>query len=223
MQSRIVAFAAGALMLSICASIPAAAQTAQQSRMKSCAEEWRGLKAQNQTAGRSYRDFQKECLAKHEPAPTNVGSTTPPAAGSRTAQESRMSACAQEWQAAKRANQTAGRTYREFQRECLSKNEPAAPSTTGSAQQPAPAPLPRAPARSRTSLPSATAGAATPDEAQRSCPSDDVVWANTATKVYHFSSSKRYGHTKHGAYMCRSESDRAGYRAARNEKPPAGR
>src|SRR5262249_37443580 len=50
------------------------------------------------------------------------------------------------------------------------------------------------------------------------CPTDTVVWANLESKIYHFSGSRDYGHTKRGAYMCERES--AGFRAAKNEKHP---
>lgn len=58
-------------------------------------------------------------------------------------------------------------------------------------------------------------------DAKHHCPSDLVVWANTESKVYHYSGSTDYGKTKQGAYMCQKESDGDGFRAARNEKPPA--
>jgi hypothetical protein len=42
-------------------------------------------------------------------------------------------------------------------------------------------------------------------------PGDPVVWENTSTKVYHLSGDKYYGNTKHGAYVCQSAADGAGY------------
>jgi hypothetical protein len=57
--------------------------------------------------------------------------------------------------------------------------------------------------------------------AKSHCPSDLVVWANTKSKVYHFAGTRNYGKTKQGAYMCQKEGDSAGFRAAKNEKPPA--
>ena len=44
-----------------------------------------------------------------------------------------------------------------------------------------------------------------------------VVWANPRSKVYHASSSKSYGKTKRGAYMCEKEATSAGFHAP---KPP---
>jgi hypothetical protein len=46
---------------------------------------------------------------------------------------------------------------------------------------------------------------------------------NPATKVYHFSGSRFYGQTRTGKYMCRSESEQAGFRAAKNERAPESR
>jgi hypothetical protein len=42
---------------------------------------------------------------------------------------------------------------------------------------------------------------------------------NTKSGIYHFAGSRDYGHTKQGAYMCRSDADKVG-RAAKNEKAP---
>jgi hypothetical protein len=49
---------------------------------------------------------------------------------------------------------------------------------------------------------------------------DPVVWANTESHIYHYATSKTYGHTKVGAYMCEKETAEAGVRAAKNEKHP---
>jgi hypothetical protein len=84
--------------------------------------------------------------------------------------------------------------------------------------------------RSTTPQPSTgatNAPATAPDQfqteasARQHCPSDNVVWANTKSKIYHYAGTKDYGKTKQGAYMCQQDGDRSGYRAAKNEKPPA--
>lgn len=56
----------------------------------------------------------------------------------------------------------------------------------------------------------------TEQAAQSHCPSDTVVWLNTSSGVYHEKGMRWYGHTKHGAYVCRKEADAAGYRDTRN-------
>ena len=57
-------------------------------------------------------------------------------------------------------------------------------------------------------------------EAKTSCPTDNVVWVNLRSKVYHTSTSKSYGKTKSGAYMCEKESTAAGFRAPKGAKKP---
>jgi hypothetical protein len=52
--------------------------------------------------------------------------------------------------------------------------------------------------------------------AQKHCPSDTVVWLNTATGVYHEKGMRWYGNTKAGSYVCRAEADNAGDRDTRN-------
>lgn len=58
----------------------------------------------------------------------------------------------------------------------------------------------------------------TESDARARCGSDTVVWANTKSHVYHFPGSREFGQTKHGAFMCQADADRAGtFRAAKNE------
>jgi hypothetical protein len=52
--------------------------------------------------------------------------------------------------------------------------------------------------------------------AQRHCPSDEVVWLNIRSGVYHLNGMRWYGRTENGAYVCRREADAAGYRETRN-------
>ena len=51
-------------------------------------------------------------------------------------------------------------------------------------------------------------------------PQVTIVWANTKSKIYHFSGTRSYGHTKQGAYMCEKDSISDGMRAAKNEAHP---
>jgi len=52
--------------------------------------------------------------------------------------------------------------------------------------------------------------------AQKHCPSDEVVWLNTNTGIYHEKGMRWYGRTKSGAYVCRREADAAGDRDTKN-------
>jgi len=58
----------------------------------------------------------------------------------------------------------------------------------------------------------------TEGDARAHCGSETVVWVNTKSHVYHFPGSREFGQTKHGAFMCQADADRAGtFRAAKNE------
>ncbi len=53
--------------------------------------------------------------------------------------------------------------------------------------------------------------------AQAHCPGDAVVWISAShSRLFHTASSKYFGKTKHGAYVCEKSALAAGYRAARN-------
>ena len=58
-------------------------------------------------------------------------------------------------------------------------------------------------------------------EARAKCGSETVVWVNFSSKVFHFAGYKDYGKTKRGAYMCKTEAEKGGFRAAKSEKPGA--
>lgn len=146
-----------------------------------------------------------------------------------TTQQERMKSC----NAQASEQKLHGDARKSFMSDCL-KGDTAAtnPSQGGTtaanppesgATQPPPA-ASRAPAGARPSAARALAAGqfASENDARRHCPSDQVVWANTDSKIYHYAGTKNYGHTKDGAYMCQRDSDSAGYRAAKNEKPPAG-
>ncbi len=54
-------------------------------------------------------------------------------------------------------------------------------------------------------------------DAQAKCGSDTIVWSTmTKSKSYHTSSSKSFGKTKKGGYMCEKDATAAGYHAAKN-------
>jgi hypothetical protein len=44
------------------------------------------------------------------------------------------------------------------------------------------------------------------------CPTDTVVWVNTRSQVYNLSDERWYGRTAGGAFVCKREAEKAGYR-----------
>jgi hypothetical protein len=85
---------------------------------------------------------------------------------------------------------------------------------------PRPPPLP--PAEGSSSMPNGPIDQwRTIAQAQQHCPTDTVVWIDQRSHLYHYEGSSAFGRTKIGAYMCEQDSSRAGFRAAKNEKPPA--
>jgi hypothetical protein len=68
---RYAAIAAGALVLF------GSHQAFAQSKMKACADEWNKMKAANQTAGKTYREFSKECMSKTDTQATAPAATKP--------------------------------------------------------------------------------------------------------------------------------------------------
>src|SRR5215475_13747872 len=137
------------------------------------------------------------------------------------AQQKSAAACRAEWQANKAANQAAGKTEKAYVAECRTGVAPTAKSTTA-----APGPRGAAPARQqpaptrRAAAPTGTNEFSTETEAKAHCPGDTVVWANTKSRIYHFSGHRSYGNTKAGAYMCERDTGAAGIRAAKNERHP---
>jgi hypothetical protein len=161
---------------------------------------------------------------------------------SMPSQAKTVKACEEEWKANKAAIQASGKKKVEFVAECRAETAAAEPTAQAQAPQPAPRqtaapkeqapaqqPAPRetntaeqprpAPAPRRTAKASLSVGEyASEAEAKAHCPGDDVVWANTRSKIYHFAGTADYGRTKMGAYMCERETASAGIRAAKNER-----
>jgi hypothetical protein len=72
-MKKIIAFSAAAICAGLMLS--AAPASAQQSRMKSCNDEWNKMKTDNSVGDKKYADFRKECLARTE-APADTSTTT---------------------------------------------------------------------------------------------------------------------------------------------------
>jgi hypothetical protein len=121
---------------------------------------------------------------------------------SALAQQRTAKQCNDEWAADKAAIRASGKTKRVFVAECRGF---AAQATS----RKSPAALP------------APGQFATEAEAKASCPTDAVVWINPRSKVYHAGSSRSYGKTKQGAFMCEQESVAAGFRAPKTAKRAA--
>jgi len=51
-------------------------------------------------------------------------------------------------------------------------------------------------------------------EAAQSCGAANVVWANTSTKAFHLAGDQYFGHTKHGAFMCKTTATAGGFHLA---------
>ena len=162
------------------------------------------------------------------------------------AQQKTAKECREEWRANKAANQASGVTEKAYVAQCRGGAEPAqptsapvpapapAPAPTAAPAAPAPAPTVAAPTarpappaatavRPAPSTPTGPAGAnefSTEAQAKARCPTDTVVWVNLNSKIYHFSGTKDYGTTKHGAYMCERDTAASGMRAAKDETHP---
>ena len=152
------------------------------------------------------------------------------------AQQKTAKECREEWKANKAANQANGVTEKAYVAQCRGgaaraqptavPAEPPAPAPAATAAPAAPGPNPTAagpPSRPAPSVSANPVGAnefSTEAQAKARCPSDTVVWANLTSKIYHFSGTKSYGTTKHGAYMCERDTATAGMRAAKNETHP---
>ena len=101
----------------------------------------------------------------------------------------------------------------------------AAPGAPPSAPTPAAAPPePSAPAEAPAAAPGGPSAGETQFEsaaaARSHCPGDTVVWANLASKAYHYYGERRYGATRHGAYMCEADAKAAGLKSKKAEKHP---
>ena len=52
---------------------------------------------------------------------------------------------------------------------------------------------------------------ASESQAAQTCGASNVVWANTSTKVFHVQGDQYFGHTKHGAFMCKTTATAGGF------------
>ena len=135
-------------------------------------------------------------------------------------QQKTVKQCSEEWAANKAAIQASGKTKKAYVAECRGQTAAAPASPPPPTAAPAPKTTTAAPKAPSTGASAGAGQFATEAEAKAHCPTDTVVWANLSTKVYHFAGNRNYGKTKKGAYMCESDTQAAGVRAAKNEKHP---
>jgi hypothetical protein len=117
-MKKLIAFSAAAICAGLMLS--AAPASAQQSRMKSCNDEWNKMKADNTVGDKKYADFRKECLAREAPADAGAktaitksgGAVFPGSVSSKYSTESagkaRMHTCLDQYNANKSNNGNAG-------------------------------------------------------------------------------------------------------------------
>jgi hypothetical protein len=161
----------------------------------------------------------------------------------RAAADSATGKCAIEWKQAKANGTTGGKSWKEFFDQCgvdqnglsrsisLTPAEPkpaadaavAAPATPAAAPAPVAAATDAAPVVTAAPIPKpksmlAAGQFTTEADAKAKCPSDEVVWVNTATKKFHFAGKDGYGKSKKGAYMCEADATAAGAHPSKNDK-----
>jgi hypothetical protein len=162
--------------------------------------------------------------------PATPASTSAPVSG-----QSVMKQCGAQWQAAKANGTTNGESWPQFLKACRAQlasttNTPSqggfAPAAPASAPAPAQAPtqsgslFPWQQPTTPTPAATGTGGFASAQEAQNRCPGATVVWVNEHSHIYHLPGTRDYGNTKRGAYMCETEAQASGNRAAKNERHP---
>ena len=183
---------------------PSATPSAGKKTVKACEADWKANKAAIQASGKKKTDFMTECRA--EPGSTQ---TAAPAPQSKPAEQPQSEV----------ATATPVQPKSEAAPQSTTPAQPksaAAPQSTTPAQprsESTPAPAPQAPTASL-----ATGQFTSESDAKSHCPGDTIVWANTRSRIYHYPTSRRYGHTKLGAYMCEKETAAAGIRAAKRER-----
>ena len=219
-----------------------------QKTTKACAEEWRANKAANQANGVTEKAYVTACRSGAAPPQTTTAPAAPAtsAAGPNatapeaSAGQKTAKACKEEWRANKAANQANGVTEGAYVIQCRGgaassqttaapasppptpNAAPAAPTTTPApaAKPPSSAPTNARPAPTAAGNPTGENEFSSEAQAKARCPGGTVVWVNLNSKIYHFSGTRNYGTTEHGAYMCEGDTAAAGMRAAKNEKHP---
>jgi hypothetical protein len=115
----------GAAAMAAGVAVASPAQAA--SKLQACATQWNAAKAANQTEGKTYREFQKACLAKPaDPAQAGAAKADRPksakakkSSAGREALTARERACGAEWKADKAAGKVpAGTKWPQYWSAC---------------------------------------------------------------------------------------------------------
>lgn len=98
------------------------------------------------------------------------------------------------------------------------RHSPTSPATSGSTETGAAAattPTTATPATTAAKTTAVTTSGvgkfASESQAAQACGASNVVWANTSTKVFHVQGDQYFGHTKHGAFMCKTTATAGGF------------
>ena len=209
-----------------------------QKTTNACQEEWRANKAANQANGVTEKAYVAQCrgTATAAPPPPSAPAPTaaapPPSATGTPAGQKTAKECRQEWQANKAANQANGVTEKAYVAQCRAgtvaptaappapRHPRSRPYGSSPLQARSPANHCARPAPTTQGRPAAANEFSTEAQAKAHCPTDTVVWVNLSSKVYHFSGTRYYGNTEHGAYICERDTAALGMRAAKNETHP---
>ena len=228
-------------------SVAAAATTAGTTKtVKECDAEYTANKAAIQGGGQKKADFVTACRAGTEVIPGGAAATTPAATTPATTHATTATTapasvktaklCDAEYAANKDAIKAGGQSKKDFVAACRAGTEviPAAPATTPAATTTTPAtrttttnttsnskPPKTTPSLMATTAPTGANEFASEALAKGHCPAGVVVWVNLKSKIWHWASTKDYGTTEKGAYMCEADATAAGDRAAKNEKAPS--
>src|SRR5262245_59882736 len=128
-------FASAVLVIALLVAAPASGQ----SRMKVCGDEWQTMKKANQTAGKTWAAFRKECMSRGGALAREAGGSDMKAAGKperkprakssggRAAMQVRQRACAAEWKADKAAGKVEkGMSWPKYWSACNTRKKSAA-------------------------------------------------------------------------------------------------
>jgi hypothetical protein len=178
------------------------AATSGQKTARECRDEWRANKAANQANGITEKAYVAQCRSGAAPAQTTAVPPPPPAPPPTPT-------------AAPAAPVPAPTAAPAAPAPAPPPTAAVPPSRTAAPPPPTAGPTPSVPAS-----PSAANEFSTEAEAKTRCPTDTVVWVTLPSNIYHFTGTRYYGNTKHGAYMCERDATAAGMRAAKNETHP---